>query len=75
MRVQIPQVTVNDMVCTEAEVSVAVSNSVAIRAVPVDASGELHEDAPISVVGVLEEFPDFSAGLKNLLETLFSEVI
>lgn len=51
MRIAITPVTVDDVLCSEAEVSVAVSSSVALRAVPVDADGNEHPDGTIGVVG------------------------
>lgn len=50
MRVPFGPVTVDDQVCSEAEVSVAVSSTLAMRVVPVDADGIEHPDA-VGVVG------------------------
>lgn len=54
MRLPINPVTVDDATCVEAEVSVAVSNSVAIRVVPVDAEGVEHPDGAVGVVGTAD---------------------
>lgn len=51
MRIPFGPVTVEDQVCSEAEVSVAVSSTVAMRVVPVDGEGVEHPDAAVSVVG------------------------
>jgi hypothetical protein len=51
MRVQINPIVIDGQTCSEVEVSVAVSNSTAIRAVPVDANGTEYPTSPISVVG------------------------
>ena len=51
MRVPFGPVTVDDVVCSEAEVSVAVSSTVAMRVVPVDGDGIEHPDAALAVVG------------------------
>lgn len=51
MRIEINPITVNDVLCSEVEVSVAVSSSVALRAVPVDTEGNEHPDGTIGVVG------------------------
>ena len=40
-----------DVSCSEAEISVAVSNSVAVRIVPVDVDGNEYPDAATGVVG------------------------
>lgn len=51
MRLSINPVVVEDVTCTEAEVSVAVSNSVAIRIVPVSPAGVEYQEAALGVVG------------------------
>lgn len=51
MRITISPVTIDGQVCTEAELSVAVSNSVAIRAVPVDGNNVEHPDGALACVG------------------------
>lgn len=51
MRIPISGVEVDGKVCVEVEVSVAVSNSVAVRAVPVDADGVEYPDHALAVVG------------------------
>ena len=51
MRIQIIPTVVDGETCVEAEVSVAVSNSVAIRAVPVDGNGVEHPDGARAFVG------------------------
>ena len=75
MRVAIPQVMVSGQPCVEAEVSVAVSNSVAIRVVPVGADGVLFEDSPLSVVGAPGELAGFEAAVVAALEVLLAEVL
>jgi hypothetical protein len=51
MRIPFGPVTVEGQVCSEAVVSVAVSSTVAMRVVPVDAEGVEHPDAAVAVVG------------------------
>lgn len=51
MRIPFGPITVEDKVCTEAEVSVAVSSTVAMRVVPVDGEGVEHPDGAVAVVG------------------------
>lgn len=55
MRIQISPVTVNaengSVLCEEAEVSVAVSNSTAVRLVPVGPDGTEYPDAAMGIVG------------------------
>lgn len=67
MRIAITPITVDDVLCSEAEVSVAVSSSVAMRAVPVDADGNEHPDATIGVVGDASA-PDIAAFLAQVSE-------
>jgi hypothetical protein len=63
MRIAINPITVTtdngDVVCSEAEVSVAVSNSVAIRIVPVDDEGIEYPLAATGVVGATDQ-PDIA---------------
>lgn len=75
MRVQIPQVTVAGQVCTTAEVSVAVSTSVAIRVVPVGPDGTLLEDSALSVVGAPGELAGFEQAVVAAVEVLLAEVL
>jgi hypothetical protein len=51
MRIPFGPVTIEDQVCSEAEVSVAVSSTVAMRVVPVDAEGVEYPDGAVAVVG------------------------
>jgi hypothetical protein len=52
MRISIPLVeTELGTPCTEANVSIAISSSVAIRVVPVDADGVEHPEATQTIVG------------------------
>lgn len=51
MRIDISPVTIDGSVCAQVELSVAVSNSVAIRAVPVDEDGNEYPEAALAVVG------------------------
>jgi hypothetical protein len=55
MRITVNPITVDTdsgpVVCTEAEVSVAVSSSVAMRLVPVDSSANLYPDQAQGIVG------------------------
>lgn len=55
MRINITPISVESengtVSCNEVEVSVAVSNSVAIRAVPVDGDGNEYPDAALAIVG------------------------
>ena len=59
MRISISPITVTtddgDVVCSEAEVSVAVSTSVAMRIVPIDPAGLEHSDAAVGIVGTNEQ--------------------
>lgn len=77
MRIQIKPTTVQtetgSAVCTEAEVSVALSNSVAIRVVPVDGSGTEHPEAFTGVVGTPEmdaAIADYVSSVTALTEAL-----
>lgn len=63
MRLPISPITVDDTVCTEAEVSAAISSSVAIRVVPVDADGVEHPNGALGVVGTADQ-PDVAAYLE-----------
>lgn len=67
MRVAIQPVTVDGHTCVEAEVSVAVSNSVALRAVPVGPDGTEYPDAAIPVVG-MSDHADVAAFLSVVSE-------
>lgn len=72
MRVPITPIKVNDVECSEVEVNVAISNSVAIRAVPVDAEGNTHIAGTISVVGDdrYEDISTFMSSVAALVEDL-----
>lgn len=74
MRISIEPVVIDDIVCTEAEVSVAVSNSVAIRVVPVDAEGNEHPAAAMGVVGTQdqEDIVTFMADLTTAVDALLA---
>jgi hypothetical protein len=65
MRVSINPITIGDITCTEVEVSVAVSNNTAIRAVPVDSEGTQYPDNPIAVVG-RQGTPDIDAFMNKV---------
>lgn len=67
MRIPISPVTVDGIECIEAEVSVAVSSSVAIRVVPVDAAGTEYPDAFLGVVGDTSQ-SDVAAFLSQVSE-------
>lgn len=67
MRIQIDPVTVDGNVCSEAEVSVAVSSTVAMRVVPVDGDGTEYPEAAVGVVGG-EESEDVAAFLSAVRE-------
>jgi hypothetical protein len=60
MRLPITPITVNDVTCSEAVVSVAVSSSVAVRIVPVDADNVEYLDAATGIVGTADQ-PDIAA--------------
>lgn len=62
MRLPIQPLTVDGITCTAAEVSVAVSNSTAIRVVPVDANGLEYPDGALGIVGTADQ-PDTAAFL------------
>ena len=55
MRIIVHPITVETesgpVVCTEAEVSVAVSSSVAMRLVPIDGAGTQYPDQAVGIVG------------------------
>lgn len=51
MRLPISPITVDDTVCTEAEVMLAFSDSIALRADPVGADGTVFQSHTISIVG------------------------
>lgn len=77
MRIQINPITVQtesgNVVCTEAEVSVAISNSVAIRVVPIDGSGTEYPGAFMGVVGTPEmdtAIADYLTSVNALTEAL-----
>lgn len=75
MRLQITPITVDEAVCNEAEVSVAVSSSVAIRIVPVDGTGTEYPEAAVGIVGTSDQ-PDIAAFLTavgNATQELMSE--
>ena len=55
MRIPIAAVEVDDVTCSEAVVSVAVSNSVAVRVVPVDGEGTEYPEAAVGVVGTSDD--------------------
>lgn len=69
MRIAINPIMVDDVECSEAEVSVAVSSSVALRAVPVDADGNEHPDGTIGVVGD-SSAPDIATFLSQVSEAV-----
>lgn len=60
MRIPITPIIVDDTECAEADVSVAVSSSVAIRIVPIDTDGVEHPTAAAGVVGDPTQ-PDIAA--------------
>lgn len=62
MRLPITPISVAGVSCSEAEVSVAVSSSVAIRIVPVDADNVEYLDAATGIVGTADQ-PDVAAFL------------
>ena len=51
MRIQINPIEIDGQICNEVFLFVSVSNSIAIRAVPVDSEGTLYPNNPIAVVG------------------------
>ena len=73
MRIPIGAVDIDGVVCSEAEVSVAVSDTVAMRVVPVDADGVEYPEAAVGVVGGEEQadvavfLADVSAAVEALL--------
>jgi hypothetical protein len=73
MRIQINPVTIDEVTCTEAEVSVAVSTGTAIRAVPVDSEGTQYPNNPIAVVG-REGTPDIDVFM-NKVATAVQELL
>lgn len=72
MRIAINPIMINDIECSEAEVSVAISSSVAIRVVPVDAGGIEYPDAFMGVVGTTaeEDILTFFNSVSNAVSTL-----
>jgi hypothetical protein len=67
MRIAIQPVTVEDAVCVEADASVAVSSTVAVRVVPVDPDGGAHPEASFGVVGGADD-PATAAFLATVAE-------
>lgn len=65
MRLAMNPITIDGNVCTEAEVSVAVSNTTAVRVVPVDDNGTEYPDAALGIVGGPDE-PDVAAFLATV---------
>lgn len=61
--------------CTSGEVSVAVSNSVAIRVVPVDANGTEYPDSAVGVVGSDDQsdIATFLASVADATSVLLTE--
>lgn len=79
MRVQFSspvEVTTEDgsVTCSEAEVSIAVSSSVAIRVVPVDGDGTEYPDAAFGIVGSSDQsdIATFFTGLSALVAPLMA---
>lgn len=74
VRVPIEPVTVDEQVCVEAEVSVAVSDTVAMRVVPVDGDGVEHPEAAVGVVGGpdVEDVAVFLAAVRDAAVTLLA---
>lgn len=71
MRINTKPITVETesgpITCTEAEVSVAVSSSVAMRVVPIDGAGNEYADQAIGVVGDSNQ-PDIAIFLASVAD-------
>lgn len=65
------QTEAGSMTCTEAEVSLAVSDTLAIRLVPVDADGTEYPDAASAIVGDSRD-PEIAAFLEALTSALIN---
>lgn len=72
MHIQIFPMDVDGVLCCEAEVSVSISNSVAIRIVPIGANGEEQIDATLAIVGdhTDPEIDNFMASVRDLVQGL-----
>lgn len=55
MRIPILPISIDEKICEEAEVSVAVSSTLAMRIVPVDQDGTEHPETALGVVGGEEQ--------------------
>jgi len=74
MRVSITPVTVDDVTCSEAEVSIAISNSVAIRVVPVGPDGTTYDAAAVGIVGTegQEDVDVFMSSVRSAASVLMA---
>lgn len=73
MRITINPIMVDETTCSEVEVSVAASSTVAIRAVPVDAEGVEHPSGVIGIVGDANQsdIAEFLTQISTAVEKLF----
>ena len=78
MKINIKPVTLEDgTVCSEGRLSAALSDSVAIRVVPVDPDGVEHPEATQSVVGGPDDYAvaAFQDVIKPYFETLIKSKV
>lgn len=77
MRISIDELTIDGVTCTEAEVSVAISSSVAVRIVPGATIDGVWTEFPShagSLVGTPEDVPELIALMEAVASTLFTAV-